>query len=261
MPTRFRLATYNLLAPEHVSAPADRPDAYANVRQLLRWNVRMPRLVERIRDLHADVLCLQEVSRLHVSRLFGDKLERLGYALLLGDRPADRVDTVALLARTPRVRVLSRHDFSLPGESNKVAVVARLEVDRQPLFVASLHLSWTADGRSQTDQLTAFLRTIDPFDAIPFVAAGDLNLDVRRWPVWSEVASRRFSAAHPPGVPTWAAGGRAGRLDDILVRGVEVVDPLPIPPLGQRLELPNEVEPSDHVPLCADLAFRDQLSP
>lgn len=251
----IRLATYNVLCPEFAAPSLDGTDFYLRTRAFLPWAERWRRLVERVRGLDADVVCLQEVSKTHWDRSLRPAFEELGYRCLFAPRPAPRPDGVAVLVRAPLVAG-PLETLGFPDDSAKVAgvVPVRLPGGRE-LLVVSAHLKWSADGNVPAAQLAHLFDAIDARAAALTVVAGDLNVDVLRHPVRAVVEARGYASAYPDdGRATWAAAGRAEKVDAVLVRGLRVVAVAPYPDLAPDPGLPSADEPSDHLPLVAQLA-------
>jgi endonuclease/exonuclease/phosphatase family metal-dependent hydrolase len=254
MAISMRLATWNVLAPEFC-APAKEGgrDYYAHSRAHLPWHLRMPRILDEVTRLGADVVCLQEVSKVHWERGLKAGLEDLGYEALFAGRPGQRPDGVAILVRQG-LRVAAQGAGGFPDDSEKAYLWATLETPRGPVHVASVHLKWDVRAEIPMVQLGHVLDAMGRLEPAPAVVAGDLNVDPLRNRAWPFVAPG-WSVAHPDDArPTWIADNRAEKTDAILWRGWSTVRPHPYPDVPPIPGLPSETMPSDHLPLVADLA-------
>jgi len=250
----MRLATWNILAPEFCGPSLDGTDYYRHSRPWLKWHDRLPRIVATLEQLHADVLCLQEVSTAQWERGVRPALERLGYACCHAPRPGRRPDGVVVAARG-EWSLAATTLVPFDDGSDKVVLLAELrDAQGRSLQVGSLHLKWTRDGDLALRQLTHVAGLVRP--DTPCVLAGDLNVDVVRHRDWAALAHAGWVSGYPDdGVPTWFADERAERTDAILLRGVRAVDALPIPPVEVVPGLPSEAMPSDHLPLAVTVRW------
>lgn len=252
----MRIATWNVLAPEFCAPPKEGGrDYYARVRPFLPWSLRCPRIVALVGSLEADVVCLQEVSKVHWDRGLRPHFEALGYACVFAPRPEKRPDGVALLVRAPW-RIERAEPFAFDDGSEKVALIGEL---RGPaggrVGAASVHLKWTGDGHEPMAQLGRVLDHVRARGDAPAIVAGDLNVDAARHRAWAFVAEPDWRMAHPnDGRPTWFADGRGEKCDGILVRNWSHVQFCPYPDVPVEPGLPSAELPSDHLPLVADLA-------
>ncbi len=253
----FTVATYNVLAPEYALPGPDRRFFYAGREAHLPWAVRAPRLRARLDGLAADILCLQEVSVAQAAPTLAGHLERSGHhvhAVGADDRP----DALLLAARAARftVRAVRR----VPSSVSLVlcADLHDLATGRD-LRVLTAHLKWTPEGDRQATEVATALAAYGRDD--PTVLCGDLNYAVAHHATTPGLVAAGWRLAHPDGrAPTWAADGRRELLDALLVGPGLVVThahAIPVLPAGG---LPSAHEPSDHVPLAADVAFEDVAS-
>lgn len=146
-PIRVRLGTFNV---HHGVGDDDRFD--------------LPRLARVLRDVDADVLCLQEVDR-----NYGDRSEDVDEALLLSraldmqlawgpaiDQPRpdgpDRQYGLALLSRLP---ILVSDVHRLPGDGEpRIALRTMIELDGAALWVTNTHLT-TRSPAERAEQVSA----------------------------------------------------------------------------------------------------------
>lgn len=236
--------------------------------RLVTWNIHkgigtdrryaLARTMEVLRDLDADVVCLQEVDE-NVSRSGFDRQAKmlsdlLGYPhVALGLNVAVRGGHYGncTLSRRP-LRLAANVDLSVPWKKRRGALVTRVHgrVGRDwvvaNVHLGLLHLERMIQVRSLLDHLVA--EAADP-DAV--VIAGD-------WNDWGNRLHRRVAAEegfHIARLPTHRAAGLQtfpssrpiAALDKILYR----------PPVTVRHVMRVEDErarvASDHLPLVADL--------
>lgn len=251
----LKVLTWNVLAPEYSAPGIGERDFYEAVRPWVPWEVRAGRIVDRIRALAPDVACLQEVSP--------EPWEELSAALapvLTGERLAKRLprqrDGVATLLRTGRADVLHSHPLSFHDGTGFGALVQHLQVGDRQVVIANMHLKWSPDSTRQVAQLGEVLESVDAMPPAPRILCGDFNFDPREHEIWEELTRRGYRCAYVERSLTWSANRTALRLDEILYGpGLEVESVVPLRMIDASVPLPDEVEPSDHLPLCASLRF------
>lgn len=256
----FTVTTYNVLAPEYAGPGPDRRFFYTGREADLPWAIRARRLIARLDALDADVLCLQEVSVAHALTPLTGHLERCGYhAHAVGAE--DRPDVVLLAARADRFGVRAvRRVRPLPDSASLMLCAdLRHRSTGRDLRMLTGHLKWTPEGDRQASEVAAALAAHGSEG--PTVLCGDLNYAVAHHASTARLLAAGWRLSHPTGdMPTWAADGRRELLDAVLVGPgltIERAHPIPtLPPGG----LPTAREPSDHVPLAADVAFADVAS-
>jgi len=263
MTLAFRLTSYNLLA-----------EAYATRRlypqiapEVLAWPRRSAAIVERIAGLAPDLACLQEVQADAWPALEAAFAVH-GYRGVYAQKGHGRPDGCALLFRDGALHLASSHalHFSdgLDGAepSGHVALVGSFESAAGRVVVAGTHLRWqsTTDdaeahiGHRQARELAAHLGAAD---AAATVFCGDLNSGDES-AVLGLLRQRGYADAYAAAPqPTCNPNGRATRIDFILHRGVLASTPAPLPAIDGRTPLPSASEPSDHLPITAELVLRE----
>lgn len=269
----FRVATYNVLATAYLGKCR-----YNTPPDLLRPERRVPALTRRIESLGADLLCLQEVEP-SIFGVLDAHLRRLGYDGRYEKKAAGRPDGCATFFRRnvfslSESRRLDYHDadpsIAGPGgaparASGAVALLLTLAHDGRVLGVANTHLRWDPPrtpperqvGFREAAELLAECRNWAPRpDA--WVICGDFN----RTPgsdVPAAFLEEGFLSAHAnlPGVVSAVVNGRATLIDFIFAGAGLGAVPLDRPAIADGAVLPSEIEPSDHLPLVADLRWQD----
>jgi len=206
-----------------------------------RGRIDLPRMAKACAALEADVLAIQEVDRFAGRTGFRDEMRVIaratGMAAVFGECVRRRWRTYGnvLLARGPISDVeVIRLPRPARGEQ-RVAILARVEVDGLGLSVCATHLSFRAgEGLPQLELLLDALARRDG----PRVLFGDLNLG-------PEVVEPAVTAAGyrlAPTGPTFPAKGPRTRIDFVAVAGLEVL----------AASTPNPGV-SDHLPVVAEI--------
>ena len=269
MPIAFRLTSYNLLA-----------EAYATRRlypqiapEVLAWPRRAAAIVQRIARIAPDVACLQEVQADAWPALEA-AFASLGYLSAYAQKRQGRPDGCALLFRDGPLRFSSAEalhfDDGIDGAepSGHVALVGSFESAAGRVVVAGTHLRWqpaTEDaeahiGYRQARELAMHLGAMDATataTATATVICGDLNAGDES-AVLGLLRERGYADAYAAAPqPTCNPNGRAARIDFIVHRGLLASTPAPLPAIDGKTPLPSASEPSDHLPISAELALRE----
>jgi endonuclease/exonuclease/phosphatase family metal-dependent hydrolase len=209
------LVSWNLLAPEYAD-PAKYPWASA---AHLSWEARAPRIVERIGELDADAVALQEVPLARWDALYAE-LQPLGYdaelqTLSRGSARRGHPVANAVLLKSDRLRCVraeSRSRALITVLAARTAgAAAASAAAAPPLVLANVHLEAGAEkAKTRFNQLRSLLKRVqllraagEPFDALPaaaplpLVLAGDFNFDR------SSPLHRLLAAAEPPPQQPW----------------------------------------------------------
>lgn len=174
-----------------VDDPAMVPDLIESTVRIATWNIwwrfgpwqeRQPLIIDELRRVDADIICLQEVwatDETSAADVIGDALgyERVHEALVEFS-PGVRFGN-AVLSRWP---IVGSEHRRLPADDqpDEHRLVLRADVDgpRGPLQVFSTHLNWRFDHSAirsaQVDALAEFVQSSRP-RTFPPIVAGDFN--------------------------------------------------------------------------------------
>ncbi|NXJ60358.1 ANGE2 protein, partial [Rostratula benghalensis] len=187
----FTVMSYNILSQNLLE---DNSHLYKHCRQrLLIWTYRFPNILQEIKQLDADVLCLQEVQEDHYRKEIKSSLESLGYHCEYKMRTGRKPDGCAICFKTSRFSLISsnpveffRRDIPLLDRDN-VGLVLLL----QPKFhcktnaaicIANTHLLYNPRrGDIKLTQLAMLLAEIASVALqkdgtfCPIIICGDFN--------------------------------------------------------------------------------------
>jgi len=235
--------------------------------RIVTWNIhkgigtdrcyRLERVIAVLRDVDADVVCLQEVDRGVPRSACDDQAERLGEALGYDHAALGlnvRVKSGAYgnltLSRFPLTDV-KNVDLTIPPKKRRSGLVTRVEIGPPGgLLLANVHLGLMhLERRVQVRRLLAHVFEDSRPDQ-PLVIAGDWNEWTRRL-VHGVLRERGFHVARgetrPRGVRTWPSRRPLVALDRILYR-----DPIRCRHVACILDDLTRVA-SDHLPLMVEL--------
>ncbi|MCY4046023.1 MAG: hypothetical protein OXE99_13225 [Cellvibrionales bacterium] len=144
---------------------------------------RLPKVISRIQNLNADLLCTQEMSEM----LFVEVLKAMPNfsGIFVHSQGADR-QGVALFINQDRfdeIDLSNIHEKNNPNKTHKSALYAKLVSNKQPLAVACGHLPWyeswnknTLTDQQQTEDILAFLTLPEPLAMLDIkIWLGDFN--------------------------------------------------------------------------------------
>ena len=255
----FSALTYNVLAQAYV-----RPSRYRGCEPAaLAAGPRYTRLLAKIAEFDADLLCLQEVE----AELFEALATVMPTHEAVFEQKRGRPDGCATFVRREHFELVTTHRLHYracePGYDH-LALVTRLRHGQGELVVANTHLRWQPEntapgdhlGVLQLDELLALLgENEEPGAAI--VIAGDLNA-LSRSPVIDRAARAGLELAARSLRPwdTALINGRRRKLDYLLhdPRRLQP-SPRPLPSLSAARPIPSLAEPSDHLPLLVDFSW------
>ncbi|KAM6128202.1 protein angel homolog 2 [Pterocles gutturalis] len=187
----FTVMSYNILSQDLLE---DNSHLYKHCRQrLLIWTYRFPNILQEIKQLDADVLCLQEVQEDHYRTEIKSSLESLGYHCEYKMRTGRKPDGCAICFKTSKFSLISsnpveffRRDIPLLDRDN-VGLVLLL----QPRFhckanaaicIANTHLLYNPRrGDIKLTQLAMLLAEIASVAPqkdgtfCPVIICGDFN--------------------------------------------------------------------------------------
>ncbi|XP_010148893.1 PREDICTED: protein angel homolog 2 isoform X2 [Eurypyga helias] len=187
----FTVMSYNILSQNLLE---DNSHLYKHCRQrLLIWTYRFPNILQEIKQLDADVLCLQEVQEDHYRTEIKSSLESLGYHCEYKVRTGRKPDGCAICFKTSKFSLISsnpveffRHDIPLLDRDN-VGLVLLLQ-PRLPcktnaaVCVANTHLLYNprrGDIKlTQLAMLLAEIASVAPQEDgtfCPIIICGDFN--------------------------------------------------------------------------------------
>ncbi len=249
----FSAVTYNVLAQSYT-----RPDRYPlSTSESLDSTRRHARLLARIQELDADLLCVQELEPAVYQDLH-TRLDPTHDAAYL--RRGRRPEGLAVFARRGRLRWEDWQQLRLqahrPGDDD-MALVVHLTVNERPLYVVCAHLAWQPEstppaehvGHRQMLELLAYRDAQAP--NATWIFAGDFNATSQS-DVVTAALGRGMSDSCRSQRPwdTCAINGRPRKLDYLLyTTGRFTPHPDTLPKLTRDTALPSLAEPSDHLPL------------
>ncbi|XP_075563342.1 protein angel homolog 2 isoform X1 [Pelecanus crispus] len=187
----FTVMSYNILSQNLLE---DNSHLYKHCRKrLLIWTYRFPNILQEIKQLDADVLCLQEVQEDHYRTEIKSSLESLGYHCEYKMRTGRKPDGCAICFKTSKFSLISsnpveffRHDIPLLDRDN-VGLVLLLQPrfdskTNAPICIANTHLLYNPRrGDIKLTQLAMLLAEIASVAPqkdgtfCPIIICGDFN--------------------------------------------------------------------------------------
>jgi endonuclease/exonuclease/phosphatase family metal-dependent hydrolase len=217
--------------------------------RVVSYNVRSLRddraaLVRVIRDVDADVVCLQEAPRRLRWRARCAALARDAGLLYVGG--GGTTGGSAMLA-TLRVDVRSTFEYRFsrtPGLHERGAVAALVAVGGAATVVASVHLG--LDSAERLRHRGELVGLVNRFGCPATILAGDINERPDK-PAWRAIAAEFTDAGAADDTPTFSTRDPRRRIDGVFVRG-------PVQAVSYRvLDGVDVVAASDHRPVVVDV--------
>jgi endonuclease/exonuclease/phosphatase family metal-dependent hydrolase len=217
--------------------------------RVVAYNVRSLRddrsAVTRIlRELDADVVCVQEAPRLFRWRSKCAALARESGLLYAGG--GRTANGVAMLA-AQRVDVSGVVEYRLsrtPRLIRRGVVAARVHKAGAWCVVASVHFGLDADERPRHRREIVGL--VDRYRSEVTILAGDIN-ETPDMPTWQALAAEFTDAGAADGAPTFSARNPRRRIDGVFSRGPAAVQACWV------VDGPDVEVASDHRPVVVDM--------
>lgn len=217
--------------------------------RIVSYNVRGLRgdraaVVDVIRDLRPDVLCLQEAPRRFAWRGTLAAFARDTDVLYVAGGGSS--GGTAMLTSV-RVDVRSSAEHLLPrtwGMTRRGLVLARVAVSGRELAVAAVHLG--LDPAERARHLTTILGLVRLERAPAVAIVGDVN-ETERSITWARLAASYADVGAADPTPTFSTANPRHRIDGVFVSGgVEVA-------AYRVVDTPAVQKASDHRPVVVDL--------
>jgi mRNA deadenylase 3'-5' endonuclease subunit Ccr4 len=151
----FRIVSWNILADVYA-----RPEKYPKTLAVdLDWDARSSRIVNRLKEYNADVVCMQEVQ-LSSWQSFAAECQCLGYNCeLIQNVTREHPVALAILYNPQVIQVLA-------VESRSRAILAAISIrpTNEIVFLANVHFQAGQDGRAEEQryfQIRSLLRRIE----------------------------------------------------------------------------------------------------
>lgn len=190
-PFDFTVMSYNILSQDLLE---DNSSLYSHCRRpYLFWNYRLPNILRELRDMNADILCLQEVQEDHYQEQIKPSLESLGYVCEYKARTGSKPDGCAICFKSDKFDLnlakpveYFRRNIALLDRDN-IGLVLMLQPktggkDAPAICVANTHLLYNPRrGDIKLTQLAILLAEITEVTQIqdggvcPIVLCGDFN--------------------------------------------------------------------------------------
>lgn len=249
----FRVATYNILA-EVYAKPAYYPN---HQKEEFLWESRFEKLLARIDGLQADLLNLQEVEP-HIFDKIHAHLAPQGYVGIYAKKGHLRPEGCACFFKKELGTFLSAQTLfyqdKLPGDkdpfSGHIALIAKFEIEGRTVAFLNTHIRRDDHGFNEVVQLVSEYVTDSSVDE--WFVMGDFNHPPSSQ-IYELMQALFEDPFEPVAFPTVSFDGIA-RIDYIFHQGE-----WPVVANSQQTvitvpnSLPNQEEPSDHLPITVEV--------
>ena len=242
------VASYNILADSYI-----RPEYYPGVpAEQLDPRNRRPVLLERVAELRAQVVCLQEVEHDVFEELRNRMPQMRGHYLQKGRGKPDGCATFV----DEGLHVCGTDELRYPDGTGHVALLCSVLFGRRQVVVANTHLRWDAPevppheqvGLAQMEQLIAAVRGRGDGS----ILCGDFNAGPDSGLVQAAIRAGYEDPWQGQCPPTFGARGSARCLDFMLHSPELHCLTHPVRFMAGAATLPTMFsfgEPSDHLPI------------
>lgn len=210
------------------------------------WDKRKVELVNRIDNMKADVICLQEVDR------FNDLAHLLYKRGYIGYRVNDR--DVAIFYKSDRFKVLKTESLFYQDGFYRSALMLKLQsANGTPFNVISTHVTWKPEF--DVKEMKELQQFVSQQKGDPTIVCGDLNATPDWAPIQNLCKDGFQDTLGNSTKKTYIDQGR--RLDYILTsKGIHT---LAADVDGETKKLSTADEPSDHLPVISELMIPSGL--
>lgn len=241
------IASYNILVDNW--APNAKPALKG-----MRWEERVVSIVEKIQKANADIVCVQEVDKFDsLSKALSGK----GYMGIYHKRNNYQSEGCAVFYRDKVFSDISNQPYFFNDGSGRMAMMVRLKpMGGKELQVLNTHLHFLGGHSSKEKEMLLNMAAQSPG---PTLICGDFNVPPKS-DLISQLADKGFVDVHQKcSKPTFTQKNACGpdtikddeRIDFICASKGIVVKSADV--LGDVSDLTSAVEPSDHLPIVAEL--------
>ncbi len=264
MPYAFRVLSYNILADSYSN-----PKWFSQVApEVMRWERRKLALIKKLKDLNADIICLQEVEEEAFARFQLD-LNRQGYLGVYAKKDHAKPDGCATFFKQDKLQfkgsktIYYQDGVQQTPTSGHLAIVSSFHSELGLLRVANTHLKWDREGTSKVAhigyrQVKELLdHHVKPDGTVcDWIICGDFNAQTDSLIV-EELLLNGFEDAYRGNEQNTCNPNRqAKRIDYIFYTANLRAIPEKITEIDDLTPLPSEDEPSDHLAIVARFVWR-----
>lgn len=176
--------SYNILANNFV-----KPSFFSHCNpEYLKAKYRAPKVLQEIKNIDADVICLQECDFDLFLEFYKPNFEALGYGVLINIANINKLVTVAILYKKSRLSLVDKYYLDLNEgldklhdsfSKHKEALFAKLKIidTDKTIIVANTHLFWNPEFEyvkyGQISKIVMYIQK--NFSDFPVILGGDLN--------------------------------------------------------------------------------------
>ncbi|OMJ94199.1 hypothetical protein SteCoe_2683 [Stentor coeruleus] len=232
--------------------PAVNPD-------LLKWEHRRQKIIQKLKNFSSDILCLQEIDHYH--DFFKLELENLGFYGIYQQRGKMYHDGCCIFYKN-NIKNLERYKINFPEHQNAIGVL--LDFNNILFYVFSIHLNPNINNdhirKHQIETLINYISILKPY---PVLICGDFNNDpssIAYKTIYNNsIGLKSIFLNNEPEFTTIKFNKTLHKktVDYIWIRDFKVISSELFPNKNTISEtgLPNEDFPSDHLALYAMISI------
>lgn len=247
------IVTYNILADECISS-----ELYPNNKHI-DWNFRFPRICEKIQKLNPEIICLQEVTETSFSSFQKNFSEYTGS---FAKKNSSSSIGVATFCKKNTFKKILFNAILCPGTSNcgKYAVqpilIAEIITDQEKtLILINTKIKWRKNSDCHPaikNHITCLMNVLPNMNA---VIVGDFNLIPNSQHINTLCERGLVDVFRTENNPTCLANKTRQRIDYIFATSNLFIIPIPYSIISEHDVIPNDKEPSDHIPLVCQITI------
>ncbi|NDD98877.1 endonuclease/exonuclease/phosphatase family protein [bacterium] len=249
----FRLVTYNILSDDYIVN-----GLYDHVNEeILKWQSRRDKIVERIKNLDPDVICLQELNTTSFA-YFKEALEDFeGFFAKKGSSSNDGVGTFCkknAFKETRHKAVLCDGTSNCGCAPTQPALFTNLLLKNDKVItLVNTKIKWSKDKTPSGPQWNHVQFILKSIPQTATVVVGDFNMESDH-PYMQNFYLAGLQDRFPNTYSCYA-NKNFQKIDYILSTNDLQNTPFESTSLSEAQPLPNENEPSDHLPVGSVITY------
>ncbi len=238
------IVSYNILVPHWAS---QQKPCLANE----SWQSRCERLTSRMAEENPDIIALQEVERFQDVQ---KQMKRLGYQGIFSSRNNGEEEGCAIFYKKGRVKVRSNETLFFNDGTGRLAQKVTFKNQQNQEFVLfNTHILYHSNEELQNAEVKKVLNAVQN-ETKPSIVCGDFNLTPQKMSIQLLKNNGLVDTLeHEKEGSFFMEGDDAtGRRIDYIFTS-ENISVITSKVLGKAALLPSSKEPSDHLPIMAEL--------
>lgn len=273
---KIRIMFWNCLSNELATKPFNGKIPFPNTDQsILDWNYRFPLIIDEIRRVEPDILCLAEIDTNDYTNSFQKVFLELGYNSIHKNK-VERNDGVCIAWKINKFNLEKSTIQRLHIEHSQIAIFTILNMidNKKKICLVATHLKSKPDFlQIRNEEGIRMLEILEKFNDVNHteIICGDLNETMNRG-VCKLLINNDYKSIQPlpnEGEDYWTTWKKMNteikkQEDYIWIKNNSLIVPVATYQLPRYSQVPNLLpcynHPSDHLPIACDLALENKVS-